>query len=76
MSRGEQNLLVTMAVIAVVALGLAVAAGAFAFARSHGDRARIRDLQAQVRTLCARQTVSSVTMSRTGKITAVTEKGC
>jgi hypothetical protein len=76
MSRGEQNLLVVMAVVAVVAVGLAVGAGVFAFSRSHHDRARIRDLEAQVQTLCARQTVTRIAQARTGKITAFTEKGC
>lgn len=76
MSRGEHNLVVVMAAAAVLALGVAVAAGVFAFARTHRDQARIRDLQAQVRTLCARQAVTRIAQARSGKITAFTEKGC
>jgi hypothetical protein len=75
-SRGELNLVVVMAVVAVIALGVAVAAGVFAFSRSHHDRARIRQLEAQVQTLCARQTVTGIAQARSGKITATTEKGC
>ena len=76
MSRGELNLVVMMAAVAVVALGLAIGAGVFALSRSHHDRTRIRQLEAQVQTLCARQTVTGITQARGGKITAFTEKGC
>jgi uncharacterized membrane protein affecting hemolysin expression len=76
MSQHEQNLVVVMAVVAVIALGLAVGAGVFAFSRSHHDRARIRQLEAQVHTLCQRQTVTGIAQARSGKITATTEKGC
>ena len=76
MSRGELNLVVVMAAVAVVAIGLAIGAGVFAFSRSHQDRARIRRLEAQVRTLCARQTVTGIAQAPSGKITASTEKGC
>jgi hypothetical protein len=76
MTHGEHNLVVVMAAVAVVALGVAVAAGVFAFARTHHERARISELEARVHTLCTRQTVSRIDTSRTGKITAFTEKGC
>jgi hypothetical protein len=75
-SRGEHNLVVVMAAVAVLALGLAVATGVFAFARTHHDQRRIRDLQARIHTLCARQTVTRIAQARSGKITAFTEKGC
>lgn len=76
MSGGEHNLVVVMAAVAVVALGLAVAAGVFAFARTHSDQKRIRELQAKVHTLCARQSVTRIAQARSGKITAFTERGC
>jgi hypothetical protein len=75
-SHGDHNLLAVTAAFAVVALCLAVAAGVFAFARTHSDQKRIRELEAKVHTLCARQAVTGITQARSGKITALTEKGC
>jgi hypothetical protein len=76
MSRGEHNALVVLAGVAVVALGAAVASGVFAFARTHRQRARIDELEAKVRTLCTRQTVSRIAVAKSGRITSFTDKGC
>lgn len=76
MSSTDNAVVVTAAVVAVVALLVAAAAGLYAVVRTQRDGARIRDLQAQVRTLCGRRAVTHVTVTRTGRFTVRTARGC
>jgi hypothetical protein len=72
----EQNLVVALAVLAVVALLTAVAAGVFAIERTQRDHARIVHLERRIHTLCSRRTVTHVAVTPAGRFTTRSARGC
>ncbi|MGH3004128.1 MAG: hypothetical protein ACRDM1_15935 [Gaiellaceae bacterium] len=76
MSRRETNLVVVLAVVALVGLAVGVAALIFALAETHRTHTKIHVLQRQVRALCKREIVSGVRLTGAGGIAVKTARGC
>ena len=76
MSRREIYLVAACGALALAALVGAVVAIALAIAFDHRDRDRIGSLERQVRVLCTRTTVSSVTQTPSGRTRVTTARGC
>jgi hypothetical protein len=75
-TRRETNLIVATAAVAIASLLTAIAAVTMALIVGHRDKTKIHTLEHQVAVLCARTTVSGVTLTPGGRARVTTARGC